>query len=385
LYRWGLEAEESTDWKDAEARLELASEHDAPFALVFSDVNTVGNECITYLDRSRERGELDQRVIPVLSAILWGSRAHQELAKSDPAYLLKPVTPLGLSLSLRAAMGWTAEQDSALTRTRVQGVDRSPRILLAEDTPANSKLAVSLLTSRGYSVDVAPDGAQAIERWRNSRYDVILMDMEMPVLDGIQAARRMRLEESGRESTTPIIALTAHALPEDRKQILAAGIDEYVAKPIDFSELIGKIEHILSRVRAREGAEVLDPPHVDGFKLDVTLRRLNDDFQLFREMVDFFRMDTPPLLCQIESHLDQGNAAGARQSAHALLGIIVTFESEQSRRAAREVEQFAQAGDLNAAKLATARLRRELQILEQELLKESEIPRRTRSRATTSG
>jgi CheY-like chemotaxis protein len=151
---------------------------------------------------------------------------------------------------------------SLLTRYTLQEEKHRFRILLAEDNGVNQTLAVRLLEKRGYVVSVAGDGLAAVEALKNGEYDLVLMDIQMPGMDGLEATAAIRAREKLSGRRTPIVAMTAHAIKGDEEKCLAAGMDGYVSKPIQTVELFSVIERMLNpraRSGAIDGAAVVDP------------------------------------------------------------------------------------------------------------------------------
>lgn len=120
------------------------------------------------------------------------------------------------------------------------------RILLAEDNPVNKQVAEAVLKKRGWEVVSVTDGAQAVQAWQEQEFDLVLMDIQMPVMDGIEAARRIRKQEGGNSEHVPIIALTAYAWKENRDQCMAAGMDGFIAKPFHFQDLYRACERAMN-------------------------------------------------------------------------------------------------------------------------------------------
>jgi PAS domain S-box-containing protein len=178
-------------------------------------------------------------------------------------YLLKPVTQRDLADSLALVLGvaaeeWAAKTQPIVTRHALRSSrhTETPRILLAEDNLVNQKVACRMLEQIGYSVDVAADGQAAFDAWRSGRYGLILMDCQMPVMDGYAATKKIRaLEEPGKR--IPIIALTANAMKGSDQECLAAGMDEHIVKPIDREQLRNCLERWLSRDIAQGGSGVV--------------------------------------------------------------------------------------------------------------------------------
>jgi two-component system, sensor histidine kinase and response regulator len=123
------------------------------------------------------------------------------------------------------------------------------KILLAEDTPANQKLMTRILQKRGHTVEIAENGLQALDLVRRSKFDLALMDVQMPLMDGLQATTAIRALQQDSPSRLPIIAMTAHARQEDRERCLQAGMDAYIAKPFDIREFLEVVERLVSQAR----------------------------------------------------------------------------------------------------------------------------------------
>ena len=230
------------------------------------------------------------------------------------------------------------------------------RILLVEDNIANQKLANYIFRDRGHVVEIAGDGKEAIRLAEQFRYDVILMDVQMPEMDGLDATEAIRnLENGGRR--VPIIAMTAHAMQSDRDRCVAVGMDGYLCKPVKREELIETIEQLAAKGAGREPPGKL-PPDRDApspancnsesaladssaFNLNEALARLDGNFALFREMADFLFGDALTLLPAIRAAVASGDAPAMERTAHRLKGTVLSLvrqgrrRGRQSRRVAR--------------------------------------------------
>ncbi len=223
-----------------------------------------------------------------------------------------------------------------------QATSSSLRILLAEDNPMNQKVALRLLERLGYTADVAGNGLEALAALERHPYDVVLMDVQMPELDGLDATRRI-CERWPEESRPHIVAMTANALPEDREACFAAGMNDYVAKPIRAEELAAA----LKRAPRRSGEARSDETAID---LDAdaleNLRQLGgDDF--LREVVDVFLADAPALIAAVRRSLEQEEGEELRRAAHTLKSNAATLGAEAFAELCRAVEQQAKAGRLD--------------------------------------
>ena len=161
------------------------------------------------------------------------------------AYLLKPVKQADLLDAFRLSLGHSKKEGPLITRYTVEEVRRKLRILLVEDNAVNQKLAVKILEKRGHRVVVAGNGSEALEAIGKENFHVVLMDVQMPVMDGYTATRKIRKREEKfgtSQKHIPIIAMTAHAMKGDREKCLAAGMDDYITKPINPNTLFPVIE-----------------------------------------------------------------------------------------------------------------------------------------------
>jgi CheY-like chemotaxis protein len=180
------------------------------------------------------------------------------------AFLQKPVSELELLAAVRQAVGNLEVQvpaPPAAARAPVAADSRSLRILLAEDTAANQKLVTAILKKRGHEVGVVHNGREALDMLKHRDFDLILMDVQMPIMDGLQATAAIRMLTKPSQSQIPIIAMTAHTMPGDKERCLAAGMDAYLSKPINSKELLEMLEFAMriGENRARSGISAPRP------------------------------------------------------------------------------------------------------------------------------
>jgi len=242
---------------------------------------------------------------------------------------------------------------------------RPLHVLIADDHLANRQLVTTVLRSRGHHCSEASDGREAIEYWREGDFDVVLMDVQMPILDGFQATTVIRRREEGTRSHVPIIALTAHAMAGDREKCLAAGMDAYLAKPIRPRQLVALIESVAdlkppqppNRGETEPGEnEPLDQPH-PGFDLQYALESLDNDQELLIEQMEFFVKDVPVLLANISQAIADRDAYQLQVAAHRLKGMLARYAYQDAIDVARALEDQGRAGDLDGAAERLDRLR----------------------------
>ncbi len=246
------------------------------------------------------------------------------------------------------------------------------RVLLVEDNPANQKVAAYILRDRGHAVEIADSGQQALSMTENASYDVILMDVQMPGMDGIEATAAIRAREGGRRRV-PIVAMTAHAMKGDRERCLASGMDGYLSKPIPGKELVETVEHwggkttpppTIQSPAAPDSPETADsaptPAAEAIFRFEEAVARLNGRQELFRDMVNFFFQETPATLAGIRACLQENDGPAVAQHAHKLMGTLVYLGAGPASEAARRVELVGRSRDLTAADAAVSHLEHEM-------------------------
>ena len=237
---------------------------------------------------------------------------------------------------------------------------RPLRILLAEDNLVNQRLAIRLLEKQGHAVVVAHNGLEAVEALAKQGFDLVLMDVQMPVMDGMEATERIRAAEERTGRRTPIIALTAHAMKGDRERCLAAGMDGYLAKPIQSAELTRVLAEVGGGTVAAAPAEkVAARPAPGVFDQDAALARLDGDRDLLRDVAGMFLSDSPDMVRAVRSAVAAHDARALQVSAHALKGSASTFSAAGLVEAAWALEQMGRRGDLSDAGAALTTLEME--------------------------
>ncbi len=218
------------------------------------------------------------------------------------------------------------------------------RVLVADDNPANRLLAARILEKRGHVVLQAGDGREALTVAEREPLDIVVMDAQMPEVDGLQATRQIRAREKTTQTHLPIIALTASAMSGDRERCLAAGMDGYISKPINAQELLTLVETLGAEARS---AKVSDQRGADGgpaFDFRAALARLEGDVEIFREQVVFFLRDAPALLVDIQDALAARDAGKLQTAAHRLKGLAASFDATAVTERALDLEQRGQRG-----------------------------------------
>jgi CheY-like chemotaxis protein len=242
---------------------------------------------------------------------------------------------------------------------------RPLRVLLAEDNAVNQRLAVRLLEKWGHSATVAVNGRQAVEAWEQTRFDLILMDVQMPELSGFEAVAEIRRLEAALTPSPriPIIAMTAHAMEGDREKCLEAGMDHYVTKPIDQRRLFEAIEGFFVRTPPLETTEMNANSRPLQLDPDVVLRRFDGDHELLREVASLFFKDAPDHLLAIRGAISQRDGSALERAAHALKGSVGNFGAAAAFDTAWALEKMGRAGDFTRAQETLVELERQITLL----------------------
>ena len=234
---------------------------------------------------------------------------------------------------------------------------RRCRCLVAEDNLVNQKMVLKMLQIGGHEVQLASNGREAVALATAHDFDLILMDIQMPEMDGLEATLALRAGEHDDSRHVPILAMTAHAMPGDRERCLRAGMDAYLSKPVRIGDLLRAVEHFANTWTSpfEPDAEPSQVSDTGGRKwmgevdYSAALARVGGDADLLKELVGMFMEEYPKLLSQIREGLDRQDAASVTSAAHQLKGLLAQFGAEAGRQAAFAVEQPARQGDLATA------------------------------------
>ena len=264
------------------------------------------------------------------------------------AILTKPVKHSDLLEALSFSVGVSTrqpvEEEALLERPR-----RRLRVLVAEDNPVNQKLVATLLSKRGHEVSTVENGREAlaaIDDRNRERFDVVLMDVQMPEMGGLEATRAIRAAEDPTAARLPIVALTAHALKGDRERCLEAGMDGYLAKPIDVNQLIATVERIASTGDPTGPSGVVGSLSPAVFDEEEALVHTGGDRELLKEVIALFQADCQPALRALKRAIKAGDGEALALGAHALKGSIATVGGRQGQGLAAELERAGRAKHL---------------------------------------
>ncbi|MCZ7662364.1 MAG: PAS domain S-box protein [Thermoleophilia bacterium] len=366
LESWGCRHEEVASAQAAlEVLREAAAQRD-PFRIAVLDMHMPQVDGEMLGASIRDDPELGETALVMMtSGPARGDAARMEKLGFN-AYLVKPVRQSQVYDCLAAVLGrklppkkTPGKPAPIITRhTLAEWARGRVRVLLAEDNPVNQKVALKTLEKLGYRADVVETGAEAVEALRSAVYDLVLMDVQMPGMDGLEATRRIRDPRTGVLSpTTPIVALTAHAMAGDRQKCLDAGMDDYLPKPIKPAELSAVLGRWIASkspasslrgpgrsVRAKDrppSSESLHTEEEPAFDETVLLTLLDGDREVTAEIAAEFMADAPKQVTGLREAVQRGDLALVGRKAHTLKGAAASVGAHALRRLAAQLEEAA--------------------------------------------
>jgi PAS domain S-box-containing protein len=340
------------DGFEAMAELERAWHQGRPFDLVIVDQMMPALSGDALVRRIRDMPEIAETKLLLASS---GSTdgLQEDAPTTVDAVLIKPIREQSLlDAFVRLFGSYAAPQGAAPCVLDIMpAATAALHVLVAEDNKINQQLTAMILRSVGYEVDVVENGEQAVDAVRKGAYDVVLMDVQMPVLDGIQATLRIRALPPPANSVT-IIAVTAHAMNGAREQYLAMGVDDYMAKPIDARTLIGKLAGLCPQAGTDRAADdpALDRPQLESLAAHLPANSVRQLLASFPDQID-------SQISSIETLSAVADLAALAREAHTLAGCSGNFGARRLSRLAREIKAACEEADAEGAARVVARLR----------------------------
>jgi PAS domain S-box-containing protein len=336
-----------------------------PFPLVLIDVHMPDMDGYTLAERIRQNPELAGATLMLLSSGGQPGDSQRRRELGVAASLTKPVKQADLWKAIMQALGMPLPPDESEDTRPLErgGRGRRLRILLAEDNLVNQKLAVRLLEKRGHKVVLANNGREALTELENRPFDVVLMDVQMPEMDGYEATTAIRRQEQLTGGHVPIIAMTAYAMKGDRERCLEAGMDSYISKPVRAQELFDSVEGLVPAATERV-AEPIRQGSADGIlDQEAALARVGDDWNLLQELAELFLFECPRILSDLRTAIAEGTPAKVKAAAHSLKGSVDNFAARAAFEAASRLEMLGRSGNLGGAAEALAVLEKEMERL----------------------
>ena len=375
LESFGCSAEAVESGDEAIKILKRAVHKEKLFDLVLLDMQMPEMDGRETLRAIKHDPEIKHVAVVILTSIGERGDAAQLQALGCAGYLMKPVKQSQLfdtiiTVLSRQKAGTKEKPISIVTRhTIAEQKRRRVRILLAEDNPMNQKLAVALLKKTGYWVDAVENGRMAIEALNHTAYHLILMDVQMPEMNGFDATKAIR-EKEGDQKHTPIVAMTAYAMKGDQERCLQAGMDDYISKPIEPQELLDAIEKWTKSFdcvkappqpgKSKKDAQIKKIP----IHLEIALLRFDGDKEFFKEMLQEFLNYAPEQLQILDEAINKGDVKAVEREAHSLKGAAGNLGAKDIANLSLKLELSGRTGDLAGTKEMIGNLKTEFKHLE---------------------
>jgi len=409
---WGMDDDQARDADSAIALIEQQAEKGLSYDVAIVDMLMPGKDGLE-LAKELKIHPVGSRVrLVILTSLI--QRGHAELARQAGflAYLTKPIRHDQLSNCLRTVLGMTGlvgertlttvttPAPPLITQHTLAEIESAPRILVAEDNLINQKLTVRILEKLGYQSDVVGNGQEALAALAQNSYALVLMDCQMPLLDGLEATRLIREREQASEPSTPhstlnihhprhipIVALTANAMSGDRERCLAAGMNDYLTKPVRKEDLKGILDRWIAVSIHPQATIACSPKHSTNgtdaeplpliFDETAMLRNIGGDTELLEQLVEMFLQRHQTMLEAIRAALADRDQVAVEQAAHALKGTASNLCASEVVLSAGQLEAFGRLGTLVEGPVIYTQLEkavlRLLQLLEQRSRRHHEV------------
>ncbi len=367
LTQWRMQPTAVASAQAALEAMEAAERAKRPYPLVLLDASMPVMDGFELAAKIQQHPRLAGASIMMLSSgARPGDRARCfELGIS--AYLTKPVKQSDLMDTIVGVFASRpAAQKGPRPGAREKRRGKSLRVLVAEDNRVNQQVAVGMLERAGHEATVAENGREVLALLENDTFDVVLMDVQMPELDGLETTAAIRERERAAGGHLPIVALTAHAMKGDAERCLAAGMDAYLPKPLqprELAEAIAKVVPSAARgVRPPEPAErpSSSPDAAGPLDLPKLMDRVGGDRRALAELVRIFRADWPKQVARLRKALEEADAPALRSAAHALKGAVSNFAAPAATETALSLQKMGEAGRLVGAEAVLERLEKEV-------------------------
>ncbi|MCX5829216.1 MAG: response regulator, partial [Deltaproteobacteria bacterium] len=386
LRAWGVRSEEAQDGPTALQAFYQARDASDPFHVAILDMQMPGMDGADLARIIKADETIKDTRLVLLSSLGQRGDARKMEEIGFAAYLTKPARQselLGCLSAVLAGTGAAKPAQPIVTRHAIRELRRGAvRILLAEDNITNQQVAVGILKKLGLRVDAVANGAEAVKALETLPYDLVLMDVQMPVMDGLEATRHIRNPQSAvRNHKVPIIAMTAHAMQGDREKFIEAGMNDYVPKPVSPQALAEALEKWLPEETTATTEQVPGKPETlipatageaaaPVFDKAGMMARLMDDEDLARTVVEGFLKDIPRQIGALKGYLEAGDAASAERQAHTIKGASANLSGEVLRAVAFEMEKAGKAGNLEAVTACLPELENQFALLKEAMTKE---------------
>jgi two-component system, sensor histidine kinase and response regulator len=381
LKSWGLRCDEAADGEEALSKLRAAAHGGDPFSVAVLDHVLPGMNGEELGRRIKESPDMSTTLLIMMTSLGQRGDAARLEQIGFSGYLSKPIRQSQLHECLELVLGRKVNKaegsaEGLVTRHTITEAQKARiRILLADDNPTNQVVALSILKKIGYKADAVANGKEAVKALQGIPYDLVLMDCQMPEMDGYEASRRIRNPETGViNKVVPIIAMTANAMEGDREKCLNAGMNDYLAKPVQPRELSDMLikwlgKNPLEMEKGEIHATTIQGETPDGngqsdiFNAEDLLKRLMGDEELARPIIAGFLDDIHKQIDALKAYLANGDAPSVQRQAHTIKGAAANVSCNNLRDVALEMEKAGKTGDLDRAGILMPRVEEQFEVL----------------------
>jgi CheY-like chemotaxis protein len=391
LRSWGCLPVEATCGKEALSVLRDSVSSKEPFNLILTDIQMPQ---MSGFDLAREIKTIKAlKGVPIIVLTSAGRKGDGKSCRDIgiEGYLVKPIRRDDLHMAIISVLGLSMGKEvetapKLVTRhTIAEDYRKDVQILLAEDYPTNQQVALRHLNGAGYQVDLAEDGQQAVEACKRKQYDLILMDIQMPVMDGYKATREIRKLETHHSTTQPlnhlpIIAMTAHALKGDREKCLEAGMDDYISKPLRRKEFLAMVDkwtktidncrltidnsgirtsNLQATTTVNRQSSIVNSQSQSPMDFDKAIEEFEGDKEFLMEVLEGFLENVRAQIGTIQQAISDGDAEVVRRESHAIKGGAANLTADVLSGMASELEKIGKSGVLNGSIEVLERLEKE--------------------------
>jgi two-component system sensor histidine kinase/response regulator len=359
LRSWGMRATLAASAGEALKILSGTDQSTDGFALILTDARMPVMDGFQLVERIRQLPSLKAATVLMLSSVHSAEDVIRSRELGLSSYLIKPVRRSALlSAITESLVGLAAFHEEAVTQVAEPLRSRSLRVLVAEDNAVNRKLASSILQRAGHNAILVVNGREAVDAVERERFDVVLMDVQMPVMGGFEATRLIREMEVGSGRRTPIIAVTAHAMKGDREACFEAGMDGFAPKPIQSAKLLEMLDRLGTGSMPEPKAQVAtaDTRYSDALDEVALMKLVSGNRELAGELAELFLEDLEPRVTEITAAVIERDADRLRAGAHALCGSAGSLKAGIVSAAAGALETMGRSGELGEVQRALADL-----------------------------
>jgi two-component system sensor histidine kinase/response regulator len=358
LGSWGMRATLATSGSDALKILSGPDMDVEQFALIITDARMPQMDGFQLVERIRQLPSFRAATILMLSSIPSAEDVERSRELELSSYLIKPVRRSALLSAITESLqGSSVLQEETLIAIAKPAGGKSLKVLVAEDNPVNRKLASSILERAGHNAILVTNGREAVDAMEREQFDVVLMDVQMPVMGGFEATRLIRERQAGSGRRTPIIAATAHAMKGDREACFEAGMDGFAPKPIQSAKLLEMLDRLCAgSTPATSEIATADKAESEALDEVALMKLVGGDQKLAAELAGLFLEDLEPRVTEITAAITDLNAERLRAGAHALCGSAGSLKAGIVSAAAGVLEAMGRSGELGGVQRALADL-----------------------------